>query len=187
MRPLLLAALLLAPIPLPAVAAADTDAPKAWALSDFVVYEAEDRNKPEEKRDVEYSGKRVHTTDASTPGAAFFCSAKYGLSVTFSLAPVDFYDEGYFASSRKLNGRGGRMHIEGEPRGHTQRFIVRPKLKLAQPVNPDLAFKAVSALYTRKSMTIDVDGFEMVDLLLPPPDEAFEAFVEACPSFEKDA
>jgi len=188
MRSLLLTAAL-ASLTLSAPASANTAAsavsaePAAWTVRSFDVYEPADRRKPVEERRVRYSGVMVHTTDTTRPGAHFACSGEKGLLVMFSLAPVDFADEAYFASSQQVRSMGGRLIVDGERPRDASRFLYRPRLNVAQAARPDVAFAAVEALYKRQPVQVEVGGLKAVDLTLPGPDDAFRQFVSDCPSF----
>lgn len=170
-----------------ATAAETTDAVAAgntgWELRPFNVYDGDDDDKPEAERRVKYSGVIVHTTDASQPGALLTCSEKFGLSVMYSLKPVDFADQDYFTSSKQVRAFNGRLSVEGDRAEKMSRFLVRRKLGVAQPVNPDDAFKTVDALYAGKALNVDVPGFDPVDIKLPTPDKTFQDFVASCPDF----
>ncbi len=170
-----------------ATAAETTDAVAAgnsgWELRPFNVYDRDDDDKPEAERRVKYSGVIVHTTDASQPGALLTCSEKFGLSVMYSLKPVDFADQEYFGSSNQVRTFDGRLNVEGDVPAKQSRFLVRRKLGVAQPVNADDAFKTVDALYAGKALNVDVPGFDPVDIKLPSPDKSFKEFVASCPEF----
>lgn len=191
MRSLFLTAAL-ASLFLTAAASANTSAndvaaePTGWTVRTFDIHETADRRKPVEERRIAYSGVTVHTADTARPGAYFACSGEKGLSVMFSLAPVNFTDEAYFASSQQVRGMGGRLIVDGERPSGASRFIYRPKLNIAQAIQPDVAFAAIEALYERKSAEIEVGGLSAVALSLPAPDDAFRQFVRDCPSFVPD-
>jgi hypothetical protein len=161
------------------------DKPASWQMRPFTIYDTDDRNKPAEEREVRYAGVIVHTASAEKPGALFSCSKKFGLSVMFGLKPVDFADEAYFASSKQVRGFPGRLIVDGVRPNAANRFIVKRKLGVAQPTNTELAFDTVTALYAGKPVSVDVVGFDPVDINLPAPDESFKAFVAACPAFEQ--
>lgn len=188
MRPFLttvaLAALALsaaaAPADTPDAAAASTG---SWELRPFSVYDRDDYDKPVEERRVTYTGVIVHTSDDSQPGVLLTCSEKFGLSAMYSLKPVDFADQDYFASSKQSRTFDGRLIVDGDRPKLASRFVVRRKLGVAQPVNPDEAYKTVEALYAGKPLTLEVPGFDPVSIDLPAPDNAFTDFVAACPSF----
>ncbi|MFN7057130.1 hypothetical protein [Hyphomonas sp.] len=188
MRSLLLTAAL-AGLALSASASANTSAsavaaePAAWTLRTFDVYAAEDRRKPLEERRIAYSGVIVHTSDTSRTGALFSCSEEKGLSVMFSLAPVDFTDEDYFASSQQVRGMGGRVIVDGERPRDASRFLYRRKLNVAQAAQPEVAYAAVEALYKGQTTQVEVGGLRAVEVSLPAPDEAFRQFVRDCPRF----
>lgn len=155
----------------------------SWELRPFNVYDNDDNKKPEAERRVKYSGVIVHTTDSGQPGALLTCSEKFGLSVMYSLKPVDFADQEYFASSNQVRTFDGRLNVEGDAPAKQSRFLVRRKLGVAQPVNADDAFKTVDALYAGKALNVDVPGFDPVDIKLPSPDKSFKEFVASCPEF----
>ncbi|MBA4338126.1 MAG: hypothetical protein C0421_04705 [Hyphomonas sp.] len=156
-----------------------------WELRPFTVYDRNDIDKPVQERRISYSGVIVHTADISQPGALLTCSEKFGLSVMFSLKPVDFSDEDYFASSRQARTFNGSLSVEGEPPKLPSRFVVRRKLGVVQSVGSEEAYTAVDALYAGQSMTLEVPGFDPVNIDLPPPDSSLRAFVADCPAFAK--
>ncbi|MBI1254212.1 MAG: hypothetical protein GC196_07715 [Hyphomonas sp.] len=164
--------------------AADKQA-ASWELRPFTVYDRDDYDKPIEERQLNYSGVIVYTVDNGKPGALLTCSEKFGLSVMFSLKPVDFSDQDYFASSRQARTFSGRLSIDGDRPKLPSRFIVRRKLGVVQSVSKEEAFTAVDALYAGQTMSLEVPGFDPVNIDLPPPDSSFRTFVADCPAFAK--
>lgn len=156
-----------------------------WELRPFTVYDRDDFDKPVQERRISYSGVIVHTVDNSQRGALLTCSEKFGLSVMFSLKPVDFSDQDYFASSRQARTFSGRLSVEGGLPQPPSRFIVRRKLGVVQSVSSEEAFTAVDALYAGQTMSVEVPGFDPVSIDLPPPDSSFRTFVADCPAFAK--
>lgn len=156
-----------------------------WDLRPFTVYDRNDIDKPVQERRISYSGVIVHTVDNSQPGALLTCSEKFGLSVMFSLKPVDFSDEDYFASSRQARTFNGSLSVEGARPQLPSRFVVRRKLGVVQSVSSEEAYTAVDALYAGQVMTLEVPGFDPVNIDLPPPDSSLRAFVADCPTFAK--
>ncbi len=156
-----------------------------WELRPFTVYDRNDFDKPVQERRISYSGVIVHTVDNSQRGALLTCSEKFGLSVMFSLKPVDFSDQDYFASSRQARTFNGRLSVEGEPPQLPSRFVVRRKLGVAQSVSSEEAFTAVDALYAGQTLSLEVPGFDAVSIDLPAPDSSFRTFVADCPAFAK--
>jgi len=170
--------------PVEGAGAADKTA-ASWELRPFTVYDRDDYDKPIEERRLNYSGVIVHTVDNGKPGALLTCSEKFGLSVMFSLKPVDFSDQDYFASSRQARTFSGRLSVDGDRPKLPSRFIVRRKLGVVQSVSNEEAFTAVDALYAGQTMSLEVPGFDPVNIDLPPPDGSFRTFVADCPAFAK--
>lgn len=123
-----------------------------------------------------YLGLAILFEPADTPGLAISCSARHGLSVSFA---TDTIGLGKVMEGGKGRIRPFRVQF-GEGEELRSKALVQSRAKTYHPVRSSIAKKAFNAAILGETITIRIQGGTYITYTLPPINDAFRQFTNAC-------